>query len=406
MEKIYIYQYGGTYSLENNTNMIYKLNTVSETINEMSKNYKEESIRPEGEENKKAFIENLEEKLENMQENILYDELIDEENGLTSEIFDILVDKNNITKEDIIKILEDRNEYILGFEDFDTNLKIEEDVNKIVRLINDTYKIGKVNSLWKQKMKTSKKVISSQLDGVSRAIIDVAKSINIGKDDFEEERKEIRILCGQKEIEIIDLNIEKHKNGKYIVHVYTKACKEIGECNREEIEVILSKILRSDVILQKEECSLKEGKDICKQTYMSRDKFNIQIGIASAKKDGMLVSGDSNVQTRLDDGKYLIAISDGMGSGPEAKKASQTAIKMLNRMLSSGFDKDTSMELINSSMYINSKEDSYATLDIAILDLFSGNMEFMKNGACPTFIKNKRNVNVVKSVSLPARNTR
>ena len=91
-----------------------------------------------------------------------------------------------------------------------------------------------------------------------------------------------------------------------------------------------------------------------------------------------------------------------MGSGAEARKSSQIAIKMLNRLLSSGFDKDTSLELINTSMYINSRDDSYATLDIAILDLYSGNMEFMKNGACPTFIKNKRNVNVVKSVSLPA----
>ncbi len=112
------------------------------------------------------------------------------------------------------------------------------------------------------------------------------------------------------------------------------------------------------------------------------------------------------MQTKLDDGKYLIAISDGMGSGKEAKKASSSAVKMLNRMLSSGFDKDTSLELINSSMYINSKEDSYATLDIAILDLYSGNMEFMKNGACPTFIKNKKDVTVVKSISLPARNFR
>lgn len=404
MEKTYTYQFGGTYSLENNTNMIYKLNTVSETINEMSRNYKEESIRPE-EEDKKAFIESLEERLESIQENILYEDLSSEENGLTSEIFDILVDKNNITKEDIIKILEERNEYILGFEDFDTNLKIEEDVNKAVRLINDTYKIGKVNNLWKQKMKTSKKVISSQLDGVSRAITDVAKSINIGKDDFEEERKEIRILCGQKEIELVDLNIEKHKNGRYVVAAYMSPFDDKGDSKTEEIEVILSKILRSDIVFEKETSSISEGQNICKQIYMSRDKFNIQIGIGTAKKDGTAVSGDSNVQTRLDDGKYLIAISDGMGSGPEAKKASQTAVKMLNRMLSSGFDKDTSMELINSSMYINSKEDSYATLDIAILDLFSGNMEFMKNGACPTFIKNKRNVNVVKSVSLPARNT-
>ena len=60
------------------------------------------------------------------------------------------------------------------------------------------------------------------------------------------------------------------------------------------------------------------------------------------------------------------------------------------------------MELINSSMYINSEEDTYATLDVAILDLHSGNMEFMKNGACPTFIKNKNEVKVVKSISLPA----
>ena len=142
------------------------------------------------------------------------------------------------------------------------------------------------------------------------------------------------------------------------------------------------------------------------QIYVSKDKFTVQIGFAHETKSGMEISGDSSVQTRLDDGKYLIALSDGMGSGPEAKKSSIVAVNMLSRMLSSGFDKDTSLELINSSMYINSKEDSYATLDVAILDLYAGNMEFMKNGACPSFIKNKRNVNVIKSVSLPAGNTR
>ena len=32
---------------------------------------------------------------------------------------------------------------------------------------------------------------------------------------------------------------------------------------------------------------------------------------------------------KLKDGKYLLAISDGMGSGPEAKKSSQIVTKML-----------------------------------------------------------------------------
>jgi stage II sporulation protein E len=391
---------GRTYALESNNNTINKLNTMTETINEMSRSYKEESkLDTIEEDSKKAFFEEIEEKLENLKENILYEDLSDEENGLLNEIFEILLEKNSIKKEDILDILEKRNEYVLGFEDFDTNLKIEEDINKIVRLINDTYKIGKINNLWKQRIKESKKVISSQLDGVSRAITDVARSMHIGKNKFEEEKKEIIILCRQKGIDVVELEIEKSKSGRYKVSIYTKYSEQ--DEKTDEIEIILSRILRSDIVLSKSTTSL-EDKALCKYTYMSKDKFNIQIGIATEKKDGTPVSGDSNVETRLDDGKYLIAISDGMGSGLDAKKASQTAVNMLSRMLSSGFDKDTSMELINSSMYINSKEDSYATLDIAILDLFSGNMEFMKNGACPTFIKNQRNVKVVKSVSLPA----
>ena len=31
-------------------------------------------------------------------------------------------------------------------------------------------------------------------------------------------------------------------------------------------------------------------------------------------------------------------------------------------------------------------------IDTNILDLYSGNMKFIKNGACPTFIKRKENV--------------
>ena len=355
----------------------------------------------------------LEEKLESLKENVLYDDLIDEENELSNDIFEVLQDKNEITKEDILTLLEKRNEYILGFDDFDTNMKIENDLNKVLRIINDTYKIGKINHLWKERMKENKKVIGAQLEGVSKAISSVANSINRKqKTDFEKEKQEIKILCKQmetsisnalqKEIKLIDISIEQNKNGRYIVNTYINSCEDEEECRTYEMENILSKVLDSQIVLQKENCGIKVNERLCKQVYASKDKFVIQIGIAEETKKYSEMSGDSNVQTRLDDGKYLIAISDGMGSGIQANNSSRTAVKMLNRMLSSGFDRDTSLELINSSMYINSKEDSYATLDVAILDLYTGNMEFMKNGACPTFIKNKRNVSVVKSISLPA----
>lgn len=406
MEKIYICLYGSAYGLNTGTDeTIDKLNTVSDTINEMAKNYKAESNKSTvNSDPKTIFILGLKEKLEDMKDNVLYEDFIDDDSTLSSSMFDILIEKD-ITKEDIIKLLEARNQYILGFDDFDTNMKIEEDINKIARIANDTYKIGRINSIWNQKLSENKKVISSQLGGVSRAISNVAESIGRTNEGFEDEKQEIRILCKQKGIELADIEIKELKNKKYIVQTYIPVCKDREDCRTYEIENIISKVLNERIVLYKDSCALKADKDICKQTYMSKDKFSLQIAVATGKKDGSIASGDSNLTTRLEDGKYVIAISDGMGSGADAKKSSELAVKMLERLLSTGFDKDTSLELINSSMYINSKEDSYATLDVAILDLFAGNMEFMKNGACPTFIKNKKNVSVVKSFSLPARNT-
>ena len=135
--------------------------------------------------------------------------------------------------------------------------------------------------------------------------------------------------------------------------------------------------------------------------FVSQDKQNIQIGVAKTTKDGSTISGDTSIQARLDDGKYLIAISDGMGSGKEAKKSSNMTIAMLNKLLSSGFDRDTSLRLINSTLSSINEDDMYATLDVGIFDLYTRKLEFIKNGACPTFIKNRRNVQVLKSLSLP-----
>ena len=47
------------------------------------------------------------------------------------------------------------------------------------------------------------------------------------------------------------------------------------------------------------------------------------------------------------------------------------------------------------------QNESYTSMDITILDLFSGKAEFMKNGACNTYIKNKRNIQIIESNQNP-----
>lgn len=174
-------------------------------------------------------------------------------------------------------------------------------------------------------------------------------------------------------------------------------------CNIKKMSKIISNVMGENLVLQKQECGLRVNKDICSYTYLSEDKMSIQIGVARSTKKDSEISGDTSIQTKLDDGKYLIALSDGMGSGKDARRSSRMAIGMLEKLLSSGFDKDLSVKLINSSLQLTAeKEDMYSTLDMSILDLYEGKLEFIKNGACPTYVKNRRNVEILKSVTLPA----
>ncbi len=145
-----------------------------------------------------------------------------------------------------------------------------------------------------------------------------------------------------------------------------------------------------------------EDKEKKEEVKKEEAKFKIEVASSSVKKNNSEVSGDTSIQTKLHDGKYMMAISDGMGSGPRAKKSSSTVIKMLKRLLTTGFDKDVSIGLINSSVNLNSNEETYATIDISVFDKNNGNIEFIKNGACPTFIKSNNKVEVVKAISLPA----
>ena len=231
----------------------------------------------------------------------------------------------------------------------------------------------------------------------------MADDISKEEDEFATQKEEILKLLEQKDIEIKSIEIKQTNAGRYIVDVYTDICGNMDgtECDIRKINKIINKVLNQELVLQNQECGLRLNKDTCKFTYISGDKYNIQIGTAKSTKSGSPVSGDSSLQIKLQDGKYLLALSDGMGSGPEAMKSSKIAVKMLERLLSAGFEKDVSLKLINSTLSANTEEDMYATLDIEILDLFNGNMEFIKNGACPTYVKRGRTVQLLKSMALP-----
>ena len=375
---------------------IYKLNSVSDAISEMAKSYQEAAATIVDEEadnikkNRKIFIDEMLSNLETISDNILYEDLVDEENGILDEIFDVLIEKEEIDREDLIKIFENHNSYIVGAEEDGSSKVMENSIFQVIKNINYTYKISKINFVWKQKAIQDKKNMSDKLNVVSKVISNLAEEISSEEKVKQTGIEEIKILTKQKGINVKEILLDKQKSGKNIIKL------EIENKTRNTIntmENILSRALNDKIKYS--------GKEDDFDRYESEDKFKLEIGISSTTKTNSEISGDSSIQTKLKDGKYLLAISDGMGSGQAARNSSKKVINMLENLLTSGFEKDTSIELINTAMTASVEDDMYATIDAAILDLYSGNIEFIKNGACSTYIKTKNDVQIVKDSSMP-----
>lgn len=395
-------------SLEESHETILKLNSMSETIADLARGYKtsekeDKKLKKQELSNENIFIEELKNNLVNLEENILFDDVYNNNNNILHEIFEELLKNDVIDEKKLVSIFESHNNYIVGFHE--KNKAVEADVSKMINAINSSYRLSRVNFAWKKKIEQNKQNISSQLEGVSQAIADLAEEIKEDKkDEFADKKEELMRAFQEKNFDIQNLNIKRLKNGRYIIDIYHNLCDDLEgkKCNIKRIKTILERILKDKFIIQHQTCGLRENKEQCKFTYMSQDKLNVQIGVAKTTKAGSPVSGDTNLEAKLEDGKYLLAISDGMGSGPEAMKSSKVAIKTLERLLTAGFDKTVSLKLINSILETTQKDDMYATLDVEILDLYSGVMEFVKNGACPTYLKRGKEVQLLKANTLPA----
>ena len=303
--------------IEENKKTANKLTSVSETILQMAKSYNDSAKDTLNEtiedETKRKFKEEVMNNLEDIEDNLLYEDILLNDDLILDKAYEILVKKEEITVDELINILEEVNNYKIAKD------SAGEAPMQVVKVLNSTYRINKLNMIWKHKEANNKKILANQLGGVSKVISSLA-------DDIKTEEK----------------------------------------------------------------------------TEENNQKYKLVIGVAETTKNNSDVSGDSNIRTKLHDGKYMLAISDGMGSGKRAKESSNTVIQMLKRLLTTGFDNDISIGLINSAVNLNSNEETYATIDISIINLSNGNIEFVKNGACPTFIKSDKKVETIKAVSFPA----
>ena len=384
----------GETRLTENKDIVTELEGLKETIEENFTEIdvdKQESQKYEKYE--EAFFENLEE----IQENIFYDELILAESDIIRNIFDVLEHNDIILEDDLVDIFKRNNNYILV-----QDQKIKDDLREVIKVSNRAYKIIQIENIKINENKKANKKMVEVAKEVAKAVDVGIEKVSQKKDEkIVKKEKELEKILSGKNIPIEKANIRQVKNGKYIVEIKL----DIKDTTLREkskianISDLISKTIGSKMSFQKDRRNVETGEYV--QTYSTEDKFIMQVGSSKISKDDSEASGDCNLQMRLDDGKYILAISDGMGTGAKARENSKLVITKLKKLLQTGFEKEQSVKLINSTLSLKTAEDEFATLDMCVLDLYEGNLSLIKNGACNTYIKNKKNISIIKSEEMP-----
>lgn len=273
--------------------------------------------------------------------------------------------------------------------------------NQIIKTTNYIYDIYKMNYKWRQKAKEGKRVVSQQLEGIAGILGRLSEEVRQEVDFKGDIEEELAVALDREGVQFNDIVVIRDDTGKYQVNMYRRACLGRRECIKD-IGPVVSRVLKRKMKRDKASCMIKEGTNLCYFRLVEAVKYQISTGIAREVKDKGGLSGDNYSFIELDDGKYMMAISDGMGTGPAAAMESNSAITLLEKYLEAGFDKATALKAINSVMALRSPEDNFTTVDLAITDLYTGDVEIIKVGAASTFIKRTNgSIEIINSTSLP-----
>lgn len=136
--------------------------------------------------------------------------------------------------------------------------------------------------------------------------------------------------------------------------------------------------------------------------FVQENRFRMLTGVARRGKGCSRYNGDNFLISRLECGKSIAAIADGMGSGKRAFLESRMVIELMENCVDAGFEAKAALDLINAA-YIagGSKVVNPVTMDMSVIDCQAGMLNCIKLGAAATFIKRDAMVEVIKSTTLP-----
>ena len=142
---------------------------------------------------------------------------------------------------------------------------------------------------------------------------------------------------------------------------------------------------------------VSDGKEL---VFVRKEIFDFSFGAASASCGNKKLCGDYFECFRTES-KAFVVMSDGMGTGGRAAIDSAMTVELFSRLVRTGISTETALGITNTALAVKSDDESLSTLDVAEIDLFSGEVTLLKAGAAPSFYSCSGRVHTAEPPSTP-----
>lgn len=279
---------------------------------------------------------------------------------------------------------------------FRVRCKRTEDIKKIIKDFCCIYNLEKqMNDI----LKLCHEEIRQCFKGTASAIKELSKNLWV-EDESSDVNERITERLSSMGVRLEHIEAKKDDERRK-VSIVKAPC--IGEKQCEAlIPEVLSEAIGERFLLKVVDCPLRSGSQKCRLKAVSEGIMGVAVGAAGAAKDGYDISGDDFRFTELNEGRYLLAMSDGMGVGEMAAVHSERTLTLLEHLLKAGFSLDAALKITNTAMLATSVEETFSTVDVLLIDTYTGNADILKAGSASGFIKRAKKVDVIKGgTSLP-----
>lgn len=258
-----------------------------------------------------------------------------------------------------------------------------------------------LNKALKNTLTEGRSLISNHISNISSTMTDMVRDFEKDILVCSEIDKVLKKALGRNRIDYNHVFSYLDRKGRMKIKISLKDCEGANYCSKNILPIVKG-LVRVPVSISKDGCRINPDSNECSIIIEETPKYHMTSYAASRAKDGESSIGDSYRFLKSDDSTYLTIISDGMGSGPEAQNESELAVNLVEKFIENGFSEKVAINTINSVIGMKFNEDEkFTTMDLNIVDLYTGEAEFIKVGGVVSFIKTGEEVKVISSKSLP-----